>query len=242
MDSGNYESYWRDAQAAWTQTRFHDALRAYPFTLAFAFDYQNISQDPADQAALILDGWRQDQSVAVNRMIVPIIHANPNHLPAMCAQIASGSGVPMIAVAERRLGAGIVERSHTVAAIRAALNARGDYVALHLLGTGNPISIALYSVVGADSFDGLEWCQTVVDHESGLLFHLSQADFFRTQTSWGDDDLSFQARTLAHNLQFYVDWTRRLREAVQAADGIGFCQRNFPERIFQSCSAAFGWE
>jgi hypothetical protein len=43
--------------------------------------------------------------------------------------------------------------------------------------TDNPFSITLYSAMRADSFDGLEWCQTVVDHETGLLYHLSHVDF-----------------------------------------------------------------
>ncbi|WP_182212931.1 hypothetical protein [Stenotrophomonas acidaminiphila] len=73
-------------------------------------------------------------------------------------------------------------------ALRKALDDNGRYVGLHLLGTGNPISIALYAWAGADSFDGLEWCQTVVDHDTGLLFHLSQSDFFRRQTAWGESD------------------------------------------------------
>ena len=148
----------------------------------------------------------------------------------------------MIAVPERRLADGVFEPARTVRAIRESLNAQGQYVGLHLLGTGNPISIALYSIAGADSFDGLEWCQTVVDYESGILFHLSQADFFKGQTKWGDRDLPFQAFVLAHNLEFYADWLSRLRHAIHAGEGIAFARTNFPKRIFNQCSAALGWE
>jgi len=83
--------------------------------------------------------------------------------------------------------------------------------------TGNPISIAVYAVAGADSFDGLEWCQTVVDFESAQLFHLSHADFFRAQTQWGDSELSFAVRTLAHNLEFFADWMTRLQAVLAEA-------------------------
>jgi queuine/archaeosine tRNA-ribosyltransferase len=113
---------------------------------------------------------------------------------------------------------------------------------LHLLGTGNPTSIALYSWAGADSFDGLEWCQTAVDHDTGQLFHLSQSDFFRKQTAWGDEDISFHSRTLAHNLTFYADWMQRLRQAVYDDNVINFCRLNFSPRIFRQCAVAFKWE
>jgi len=113
---------------------------------------------------------------------------------------------------------------------------------LHLLGTGNPISIVLYSAMGADSFDGLEWCQTVVDHDTGLLHHLSQADFFAGQTAWGDDDkLSFQARTLAHNLEFFSDWMRRLRDAMNQDRLPEFCRSNLPPRASRHVADVAGW-
>lgn len=241
MDSGNYESYWKDEQAAWRQADFHDALQRFPCTFAFGFDNQSPPADMNEHVELIIDRWHQDQAVT-NRSIVPIVHGSAIELPSLCTQVARAAQVPMIAVAERRLGNGVFERTKSVQALRAALDNTGRYVGLHLLGTGNPISIALYAWAGADSFDGLEWCQTVVDHDTALLFHLSQADFFQHQTVWGEEELSFQARTLAHNLAFYADWMRRLRSAVHGGDAVSFCRFNFPPRLFERCSAAFGWE
>lgn len=242
MDSGNYESYWKDEQAVWRQPDFHDALRRFSCTFAFGFDEQNPPMDDDAHIKLVVERWRSDQAAAGNRVIVPIVHGTAETLPNLCARIAQETQVPMIAVAERRLGDGVFERTRSVSALRDKLNSTGRYVGLHLLGTGNPISIALYSWAGADSFDGLEWCQTVVDHESGLLFHLSQSDFFRQQTAWGEDGISFQARTLAHNLTFYTDWVQRLRQAVHAGSVIDFCRFNFPPRVFSQCAASFGWE
>ena len=146
----------------------------------------------------------------------------------------------------KELGQRVVVRDGRVAqllcGIRCGVGDGSVLLHLHLLGTGNPISMALYSWAGADSFDGLEWCQTVVDHETGLLFHLSQSDFFRQQTAWGEGDISFQARTLAHNLTFYTDWVQRLRQAVHAGSVVDFCRFNFPPRVFRQCAATFGWE
>lgn len=242
MDSGNYESYWKDEQTAWRQPDFHDTLRRFSCTFAFGFDDQNPPMDDDAHVQLVIERWQCDQAAAGNRVIVPIVHGTAETLPYLCARIAQETQVWMIAVAERRLGDGVFERTRSVAALRDKLNSTGRYVGLHLLGTGNPISIALYSWAGADSFDGLEWCQTVVDHETGMLFHLSQSDFFRHQTAWGEGDISFQARTLAHNLTFYTDWMQRLRQAVHTGSVIDFCRFNFPSRIFRQCAATFGWE
>lgn len=242
MDSGNYESYWKDEQTTWSQSHFHEALQRFPCAFAFGFDEQNPPMEDDDHVQLVVERWRQDQAAAGDRVIVPIVHGTAAALPTLCARIAQETQVSMIAVAERRLGDGVFERTRSVAALRDKLNSTGRYVGLHLLGTGNPISMALYSWAGADSFNGLEWCQTVVDHETGLLFHLSQSDFFRQQTAWGEGDISFQARTLAHNLTFYTDWVQRLRQAVHAGSVVDFCRFNFPPRVFRQCAATFGWE
>ena len=242
MDSGNYESFWKNAQANWKQADFHKMLADFPCDLAFGFDKQQPPANADDHVALVAERWQADQAAAGSCQIIPIIHASANELPALCAAVATKTGVTILAVPERRLGDGILERARAVKAVRTALNEIGRYLVLHLLGTGNPISIALYSAMGADSFDGLEWCQTVVDHESGLLYHLSQADFFAGQTAWGDDDkLSFQARTLAHNLEFFSDWMRRLRDAVIQDRLSEFCRSNLPPRAFHHVADVAGW-
>lgn len=241
MDSGNYESFWRDAQGKWLQSSFHRMLAEFPCDIAFGFDEQQPPTDATEHVALLVDRWKADQAAAGSCQIVPIIHGDARNLPGLCHAVAAQTGVSMLAVAERRLGDGVIERARSVLAIRNALDQLDRYVAVHLLGTGNPISIALYSAMGADSFDGLERCQTVVDHDTGLLYHLSQADFFAKQTAWFDAGLSFQARTLVHNMEFYASWIHRLRVAIANETVVNFCRHNFPAHVFRHCAAEFGW-
>lgn len=241
MDSGNYESFWKGSEASWNQASFHQALNRFPCDFAFGFDEQAPPTDRNGHLDLLLARLEQDQVAAGSTEIIPIIHGDPEELPYLCNAVANNSVVVMIAVPERKLGESIFTRAKTVSAIRRSLDHTGRYVGLHLLGTGNPISLALYSVCGADSFDGLEWCQVVVDHESGLLFHFSQADFFAAQTTWAKEMQSFQAQVLAHNLEFYTDWMYRLSASIHRGEGVEFCRVNFPQRIFAQCAAAMGW-
>lgn len=241
MDSGNYESFWKDARGLWLQSSFHHELAGFPCDIAFGFDEQQPPTDTTEHVALLVARWKEDQAAAGSCQIIPIIHSDARDLPGLCHAVAAQTGVSMLAVAERRLGDGIIDRARSVLAIRNALNKLDRYVAVHLLGTGNPISIALYSAMGADSFDGLEWCQTVVDHDTGLLYHLSQADFFSRQTVWANVGLSFQARTLVHNLEFYASWMERLRAAISNGTVVEFCRQNFPTHVFRHCATEFGW-
>ena len=241
MDSGNYESFWKDAQGVWKQADFHAALEAFPCDLAFGFDEQAPPEDELEHVALVVARWELDQRKAGACRVIPIVHASQSALPELCRKVAEQTGIEFIAVAERRLGDGLMARAQTIRAIRQSLDSLGRYVFLHVLGTGNPISLAVFSIEGADSFDGLEWCQTVVDHESGLLFHLSQADFFIGQTAWSDADIPYRIKVLAHNLEFYRDWMARLQRANTKELRVEFCKFNLPNRIYQMCSESLGW-
>ena len=235
LDSGNYESYWKGRQIEWRPANFHRVVGDIPCSCAFGFDEQAPPSNIDAHVRLISESFAQDQAVAGATPIIPIIHGSPDCLPSLAARVATDTGSSVVAVPERRLGDGVLARMRVVAGLRRALDDTGRDVALHLLGTGNPISITLFAAAGADSFDGLEWCQTVVDHETATLFHLSQADFFMRQTDWGDSNLPYVARVLAHNLEFYREWMRRLREAVRAGHIHDFCRMNFPPRVFTRC-------
>ena len=242
MDSGNYEAYWKDGSDRWGQQNFHQMLAEFPCSAAFSFDNQHPSPDPATHLRTLVESWRSDQAAARSALVIPIVHDTPDRLPYLCAQVATLCDVPMVAVAERRLGSSVLQRSRSIMATRRALDGTGRSISLHVLGTGNPISIALYTHAGANSFDGLEWCQTVVDHDTGLLYHLSHACFFDQQTDWVEADVSSDVRTLAHNLAFYSDWLRLIRSAAQSGNMIPFLRHNLPARVFHSCASSFGWD
>jgi hypothetical protein len=226
LDSGNYEAFWtRDA--TWTQDRFHEVLRSGAFDAAFSFDRQSVPPDITAAAAAVTANANRDALVSP-APIVPIIHGPRELLPGIALQVASDLHALAIAVPERELGFDLAQRFQTLLAIRAALGP-GELTRVHLLGTGNPISLLAYAIAGADSFDGLEWCQTVVDHRSGSLHHLSHYPFFQNQTDWGDAAASPMARALAHNLEFFRYWEQQIAERRQQRSLKAFAVERFPE-------------
>ena len=214
MDSGNYERYWmRDS--SWSAERFGEMLSSGAFDLAFHFDNQAPPSTIQEITTDVLQKLTNDQRRADDKTVLPIIHAPTNKLARVTQEVAAGSASLMVAVPERELGNGLLERARTVAEIRSSLNKTGNYIPLHLLGTGNPLSLLIFSFAGADSFDGLEWCQTAVDHDTGRLYHFQQRDFFANQVDFdGLEKLSYLEKTLFHNILFYKQWMLTLQEAA----------------------------
>ena len=228
MDSGNYEGFWHKDQS-WLVDSFHEIAGASEYQLCFCYDNRRPSCTSDSIAAEVVGDVIRDQHHALGT-VAPIVHG-ASALLSEAARMTAEQLYPLIlAVPERELGDGIVERTRTVRKIREALDTLEVYCPLHLLGTGNPISIIAYALAGADSFDGLEWCQTVVDHRSGQLFHFQHWDLVQHQTEWGRCPvLPYLQSVLAHNLEFYRGFMADLHLAIHDGDPVSLVEQYAPK-------------
>lgn len=239
MDSGNYEAFWK-ADTSWDVQAFHSVLRRAPHHLCFSYD----NQSPPDWAEAIANdaiaSGLRDQSVATST-VIPIVHGPAALLPDAVRRVAEELYPIMIAVPERALGEGVLARAATVRAIRAALNGTDMYIPVHLLGTGNPTSLLVYALFGADSFDGLEWCQTVVDHRNGRLHHFQHWDFFADQTlDLRDVKLPYIQSVLLHNLVFFRRFMQELAEAFAGGQQVAFARDWLSAGDYSKIAAVLG--
>ncbi len=231
LDSGNYESYWH-RDGSWTPRKLSQILKKIKFHMGFCFDNQSPPRSVRVNSGQVERAVLREQAASATGTIVPIVHAEADKIPEVSRRVVESLRPMLIAVAERRLGEGIVDRANTIFKIRRCLNRAGYYCPLHVLGTGSPLSILAYSACGADSFDGLEWCQTTVDHHTGRPYHFHQWDFFASQTAMGRAvDTPYAIRVLVHNLVFYQTWMREIQEALQAGRVLNLLSKYLPGAV-----------
>lgn len=240
LDSGNYESFWNN-DTKWNESKFESILKSVEYNLSFCFDNQNPPDSVKDSVNQVEDSVLKAQAVSTKGTILPIVHAKTTRLPATVAAAVKKLHPVLIAVPERLLGSGLLERASTIFKIRRALDNLELYYPIHILGTGNPISILIYFLAGADSFDGLEWCQTTVDHETALLYHFQQRELFSYQMNLAKSkELPYAHKTLAHNLLFYRKWMSEIQESLMsngATDLIKkFASESFLEKLSEVIS------
>jgi hypothetical protein len=229
LDSGNYEKS-RKNDANWTPERFNSVLEKVPYTYAFCFDNLDPSSDPIKNAVDVISRIKGDYE----DILIPILHAPKDKnnvrdyklLPEIFFEYASRKESPFIAVPERELGEGLCQKAETVIRIRERLKILERYQPIHILGTGNPLSVLILAAAGADLFDGLEWCRTVADKKTGFLFHHQQFDFFKNQTINNPryplikeilerDDISLTLKMALHNLEFFLEWMEELQGGIK---------------------------
>jgi len=245
MDSGNYEAYRKNDRYSsrknrngWRCGHFREMAAKVSPDIAFSFDKIDPEGTIEEIVTQIVDDYTKDNQALQPRdyELCPIIHLPKKfegNLADCAAQIVAGVASKldpiMLAIPERELGDGMLERVKTVRDIRKALNALGKYYPLHLLGTGNPLSMIALASAGADSFDGLEWCRTVAEYQSGFLFHFQQFDLFSAAQLGRIQDQSirhlvenpqtpYSVRTLCYNIDFFKDWTRTMQNNIHSGN------------------------
>lgn len=230
LDSGNYEKARRD-DSAWTFEAFTSALERTPHDLAFAFD-ELCPKGTVEKVARSAVLATKRTAKVTSAPVIPIVHLpqlrDDNFKVEMAGPVmrlvAQALKPVMIAIPERELGSGVFERVRTMVAIRKALSGLGRYQPVHILGAGNPISVALFSAAGADSFDGLEWCRYAFDAEHSQLHHFQLFELFKYQAEIAsspvtaaaalDPAVSYTTKAVMHNLDYYQTWLDKLRIAL----------------------------
>jgi hypothetical protein len=227
LDSGNYESYWRKDRK-WTSKSYERVLNSTPHHLAMIYDNYDLMRGITKNIAGIEKETERQRKLASGGVVVPIIHASPAKLIKVTKEIANRLRPLLLAIPERELGEGVIERVVTLVRIRRELNKLGTYIPIHLLGTGNPQSLLLFSVFGADTFDGLEWCQTTVDPNNATLLHFHQRELLGKKLDLGiSDGLTYQAATLLHNLTFFESWMNTVRKSLIDDDVVPLLEKYF---------------
>ena len=242
LDCGNYEAYRRSDifsktnESGWSCEKFREIAGIISPDISFAFDEPNPEGTMDEIAEKIISNYYEDENKIPNRNfpLCPIVHLPTKHkeerreyAAKLVAMVTSKLDPVMIAIPERELGSGIIERFITVRDIRRALNELGKYYPLHLLGAGNPISIFAFASAGADSFDGLEWCRTVADYENDRLFHFSHFDCFdkvylsqihsqKARLMVENEDAPYTIRVASYNFDYFNDSAKTMRDMVLA--------------------------
>lgn len=232
IDSGNYEASRLDVE--WTAGHLKSALEIAPHDWAFCFDVMEPEQSVSKAAKEIVASVKRGQKIT-HAPVIPIVHAynlkgggySLKATPRVVCEVAKRLEPPLIAIPERELGKTLIDRARTVRRIREELNKLPFYQPLHLLGTGNPWSIAVLSAAGADSFDGLEWCRVLIDRDNGTFNHFQNYDFFAYQAGRAspfaqsvllDEKTDVASKAAFHNIDYYAELSQDLQQAAAKGD------------------------
>lgn len=216
LDSGNFEAYWH-GDKKWNISSFKSVLKDIESDLCMSFDiFWQKSKSLAKHTEQTISNVAKTASFQRTGLTIPIIHSEKKHFPTIAKSIIKKMNPEIIAIPERELGLSIFERAETICSIREEMDKTGKPVALHLLGAGNPLSILIYSICGADTFDALEWYKYLINNKDGSLLDFSHGDLIECSCqACNKKNTAYPARAMAHNLIFYVGFMEKIRNFLK---------------------------
>lgn len=197
LDSGGYEDsrvrrYAGDGAPSWTFDDFKTVCDLNIYDFAFSYDYfwcdEKENEVPSDFELRLVGDLPDDHKFVPAEKLIPVVHLqtrdgkkrlDEQDILNLVARMSSECISPFIAIPERELGEGLLDRFNLAKKICDQITEANANVSLHLLGCGNPLSFAFMSVAGVKMADGLEWYRTFAA-DNFHLHHFQQEPIFES--------------------------------------------------------------
>ncbi len=218
IDSGVFEGYWKKDRK-WTYKTYSESLLKTDCDYYFAYDI--LPDGLQKKPFLKLTGKYILKSSKINTKAhcIPIFHGqDPESLLAVMENflIQNPDLGEFVSVTEEECGHSFLERAHTIRKIRAILNSLDRPTVLHILGCGNPISLATYSYCGADTFDSLGWSRLLIEPIELRIYDISQIELLKcTCEVCKKTQADSRIRAWLHNLLFYQKYIIQIQRMIR---------------------------
>ncbi len=206
LDSGGYEArvehdlseaYGADyCPKAWVQDQHEKVLSRWkPTTPTVAVNYDNPERHTAlsRQLESAQRQFRDHPAFVPEFLIKPEQKGAPVDVQSIRRIAPDLKTVAIIGITERELGDTLIRRMETIAEVRRILDSAGVQAPIHVFGSLDTLSTALYYVAGAEIFDGLTWLR--FGYHDGTTMYSQNYGAIRTETG-----LLKTAGDLAHSM------------------------------------------
>ena len=243
IDSGTFESYWLQ-DGKWDYVKYESMIKKNNCDFFTSFDdIPNPHDDYNDIFKTMYQNTKKSTKLTNKNHCVCICHGQtPAQLCDIIKDLSSNElkFCRMIAIPERDCGKTIDDKIETVQKIKKILEKDDNTNVLHILGCGNPISIALFSFAGADSFDSIDWSRWLIDKNTLKIMdssHLSLIDCSCKVCAIPKMDPT--VRVLLHNLLFYQQFMLELQKTIIQKNEINFLEKYCDQKTISKIVSFF---
>ena len=218
LDSGGYESFWlRDL--TWKFDKYRETVSEINSDFYTSYDYSPNTIDNVTQFEDAVLSIKKSKGLSKKSKFIPIIHGEtPINVVNNLEKFLKLKEDPnqILAIPERDCGILLSQRAKSVLEIRRVLNEYDEKIILHLLGCGHPVSMAVYSYCGADSFDSIDWMRIFINRDTLGIYSHSNSELVNCKCvvcSRNDDDQ--YKKIFLHNLVFYQDFVLQIQKMIK---------------------------
>lgn len=233
IDSGTFESYWMN-DPNWSFPRYRKIIKKCFGDIFAGYDeVPKFNEKVTEIYRKVYDYTSASWKFTSTNHCITICHGNgPKQICQVVKKLTNEEPdfCKMIAIAERDCGKTIEERIAIIREVRSLLDQKSEESVLHILGCGNPLSIALFVLAGADTFDSVDWSRWLIDR-TNLKFtdKVHQSLIECNCAACTNPTFEPTLKVLYHNLIFYQEFVNNLRESIIEKNEMSFLE-NFVDR------------
>jgi len=136
----------------------------------------------------------------------------PDELAPFLPSIVSSADI--LGITDKELGYGMQQRCTNLIGLRKALDAVALGFPIHVFGALDPLTVTIYSLCGADVFDGLSWLR--YDFAGGTARYLGQSLF--DEPYWQSSEVEVEGAIDRSNVHLLRQLQEELRTLAQDGD------------------------
>lgn len=227
LDSGGYEAL--QVRKDWDIEQFFSVVEQLDLDAYFSYDTLADGDATIDDFVdRISEDSVRTMSTQNRGITIPVLHSFGFTWSEVIATVVRSMHPKMIAIPEDDLGRNLEDKVNKVKEIRSLLDGKHSYIPLHILGVGKPIPILLYSLAGADTFDGLGWLTSLINPKDLSTTEIDYSNFFpldckcESCLSKSRNPRSWKAM---HNLDFLTNFTSEVRSSLAKGDIAGLLSK-----------------
>ena len=150
-------------------------------------------------------------------LLKPLTTRQSSLKEALGAAIASPeklTSFDILGITEKELATSPLERMIAIARLRRALDGISCHIPIHVFGALDPLSLCLYTVAGAEIFDGLTWLRYAFVHDQCIYPHGHATQRYGLDTK----DTSRRLRMITENYYYLMELQGKLRHFARTGD------------------------
>lgn len=150
-------------------------------------------------------------------LLKPLTKRQSSLKEALGAAIASPESLTsfdILGITEKELAPSPLERMIAIARLRHALDAVNCHIPIHVFGSLDPLSVCLYTVAGAEIFDGLTWLRYAFVNDQCVYPHSHATQRYGLDTK----DTSRRLRMITDNYYYLMELQGKLRHFARTGD------------------------
>lgn len=235
VDSGTFESYW--LKKKWNYIMYRKIIKEFSGDFYASFDeIPNPDDNIKNIISTVNTYTKKSVNISKDSQCVTVVHGNtPSQLVKVIEYISKNNTkyLSMVAIPEKDCGKTLQDKITTVQNVRRIMSKENPTSILHVLGCGNPLSMAIFAFAGADSFDSTDWSRWIVNPKTLQLMDYSHIDLANCPCQiCKRKNLDSTNKGLLHNLLFYQEFTQKLQTIIIQNKGLDFLKQHVDRKTF----------